>query len=196
MIVNSIKRGLFNSYNNNKLYFNNSKVSYFGRVYTTKNVFPTEIKLSEKGKRLEISFENKNNSDNNNNNNNNNNEKSEIIKYSFSSELLRIETPSVEKSKKGSSMITSGRRDVGIIRIERVGNYAIRLVFDDLHDTGIYSWQYLFQLGQTKYSRMKQYLKDLKKYGKSRDPKIHNKQLKQQQLQQQQQQELTQKTQK
>ncbi|KAN0023977.1 hypothetical protein ACTFIV_008370 [Dictyostelium citrinum] len=179
MIVISIKRGLFNSYN--KLYFNNSLVSYFGRIYTTinKNVFPTEIKLSEKGKRLEISFQN----NKNNNNNNNNNEKSEIIKYSFSSELLRIETPSVEKSKKGLSMIT-GRRDVGIIRIERVGNYAIRLVFDDLHETGIYSWQYLFQLGQTKYSRMKQYLKDLKQYGKSRDPKIHNRQLKQQQYQQ------------
>ncbi|KAN0038443.1 hypothetical protein ACTA71_000621 [Dictyostelium dimigraforme] len=176
MIVNSIKKGLLNSYN--KIYFNNSIVSYFGRVYTTnKNVFPTEIKLSEKGKRLEISFESKNEDS----------EKSGIIKYSFSSELLRIETPSVEKSKKGLSMIT-GRRDVGIIRIERVGNYAIRLVFDDLHDTGIYSWQYLFQLGQTKYSRMKQYLKDLKQYGKSRDPKIHNKQLKQQQQQQQQQQ--------
>ncbi|KAK5579490.1 hypothetical protein RB653_009173 [Dictyostelium firmibasis] len=183
MIINSIKRGfLNNSYNKNKLYFNNSIVSYFGRVYTTntynqnntnKNVFPTEIKLSEKGKRLEITFENKNDNEKND----------DIIKYSFSSELLRIETPSVEKSKKGLSMIT-GRRDVGIIRIERVGNYAIRLVFDDLHDTGIYSWQYLFQLGQTKYSRMKQYLKDLKQYGKSRDPKIHNKQLKQQQQQQ------------
>ena len=65
-------------------------------------------------------------------------------------EYLRVESPSAEVQGHGPSQrqIVPGRRHVGIMAIEPVGNYAVRLVFDDLHDTGIYSWDYLHELGR------------------------------------------------
>ncbi|KAK2969782.1 hypothetical protein RJ640_028062 [Escallonia rubra] len=63
-----------------------------------------------------------------------------------------------------------GRRHVGIMSAEPVGNYGVRLLFDDLHKTGIYTWDYFYHLGSNKFSLMRNYIKTLKKHGLSRDP--------------------------
>jgi DUF971 family protein len=65
--------------------------------------------------------------------------------------------------------IVPGKRNVGIIAIEPVGNYAVRLTFDDLHETGIYSWDYLHELGLEHDRRWQAYLTALAAHGKSRD---------------------------
>ena len=70
----------------------------------------------------------------------------------------------------GQKQIVAGRRHVGIMAVEPVGNYAVRLVFDDLHDTGIYSWEYLHQLGREQARRWASYLDALAAQGMSRDP--------------------------
>jgi DUF971 family protein len=87
-------------------------------------------------------------------------------------EYLRVESPSAEVQGHSPSekKILRGRRHVGILDIEPVGNYAVRLIFDDLHDTGIYSWRYLRELGQAHGVRWQQYLDALKARGLSRDP--------------------------
>jgi len=59
---------------------------------------------------------------------------------------------------------------VGILNIEPTGNYAIRIIFDDLHDTGIYSWDYLYEIGEKKYSLIRKYIKALKQKKLSREP--------------------------
>jgi DUF971 family protein len=68
----------------------------------------------------------------------------------------------------GERRLVAGRRHVGIIGIEPVGNYAVRLIFDDLHDTGIFSWDYLHQLGREQNERWQRYLDTLASRGLSR----------------------------
>uniref|UniRef100_A0A166B9K8 Gamma-butyrobetaine hydroxylase-like N-terminal domain-containing protein n=1 Tax=Daucus carota subsp. sativus TaxID=79200 RepID=A0A166B9K8_DAUCS len=63
-----------------------------------------------------------------------------------------------------------GRRHVGIMSGEPVGNYGVRLLFDDLHKTGIYTWEYLYYIGSNKFTLMRNYIKTLQKHGLSRDP--------------------------
>ena len=70
----------------------------------------------------------------------------------------------------GQKQLVAGRAQVGIIGVEPVGNYAIRIVFDDLHDTGIYSWTYLYQLGREQERRWKEYIAALREHGLSREP--------------------------
>ncbi|KAG0490120.1 hypothetical protein HPP92_006983 [Vanilla planifolia] len=67
-----------------------------------------------------------------------------------------------------------GRRHVGIMSAEPIGNYGVRILFDDLHKTGIYTWDYLYHLGSHKFTLMRSYIKTLKKYGLSRDPQRRN----------------------
>ncbi len=92
--------------------------------------------------------------------------------FSLPTEYLRVESPSAEVQGHGPGQktIVAGRRHVGIMAIEPVGNYAVRLVFDDLHDTGIYSWEYLHQLGREHARRWATYLDALDSRGMSRDP--------------------------
>ena len=92
--------------------------------------------------------------------------------FALPAEYLRVESPSAEvQGHNPSERITvPGRRHVGIIDIEAVGNYAVRLVFDDLHDTGIYSWAFLHQLGREHEARWQTYLAALDAKGLSRDP--------------------------
>lgn len=87
-------------------------------------------------------------------------------------ELLRVESPSAEVQGHGPGQrkTPAGRRHVGIMAVEPVGNYAVRLVFDDLHDTGIYSWSYLYELGANRDRLWADYLKRLEEQGLSRDP--------------------------
>jgi DUF971 family protein len=93
-------------------------------------------------------------------------------RFSLPAEYLRVESPSAEVQGHGpgQKQIVAGRRHVGIMAIEPVGNYAVRLVFDDLHDTGIYSWDYLHELGREHEQRWARYLDALAARGMSRDP--------------------------
>jgi DUF971 family protein len=87
-------------------------------------------------------------------------------------EYLRVESPSAEVQGHGPGqrVVVAGRRHVGIIGVEPVGNYAVRLIFDDLHDTGIYSWDYLRALGREHPERWAAYEAALAARGLTRDP--------------------------
>lgn len=115
--------------------------------------WPSEIRLHDSGARLTIQFDDASN-------------------YDYSAEYLRVESPSAEVQghSPDQKVIVAGRRHVGILRVEPVGNYAVRIVFDDLHDTGIYSWDYLRTLGQEQDSRWATYLAELGARGLSREP--------------------------
>lgn len=83
--------------------------------------------------------------------------------FQFSAEFLRVYSPSAEVKGHGSEprKIVGGKRNVKIVAIEAVGNYAIRPVFDDGHDTGIYSWRYLYECGCDQDEMWDAYLADL-----------------------------------
>ena len=113
----------------------------------------TRIRLKKAEKILEVDFDDGNH-------------------FALPAELLRVESPSAEVQGHSADekKIVAGRRHVNIIEIEPVGHYAIRLTFDDLHDTGIFSWAYLHELGRQKDSRWAAYLSALEAKGLSRDP--------------------------
>ena len=92
--------------------------------------------------------------------------------FTFPAEFLRVLSPSAEVQGHGPSqrVTVPGRRHVGIMRLEPVGNYAVRIVFDDLHDTGIFSWAYLRELGDNQTALWADYLTRLEAEGLSRDP--------------------------
>ncbi|WP_420547697.1 gamma-butyrobetaine hydroxylase-like domain-containing protein [Curvivirga sp.] len=116
-------------------------------------VKPEEIHLHTQEKCLEVSFEN-----------------GKIFK--LPAEYLRVESPSAEVQGHGvgPKKLIAGRKFVGIMNIEPIGNYAIKIIFDDMHDSGLYSWRYLYQLGEEYEVRWEQYLADLKAEGKRREP--------------------------
>ena len=93
-------------------------------------------------------------------------------KFRYPAELLRVESPSAEVMGHGPGQktIVAGRKHVGIIELEPVGNYAVRIKFDDLHDTGIYSWRYLYELGRDQERIWGEYLMALAEKGLSREP--------------------------
>ena len=115
--------------------------------------WPTDITAMNKGRVLEVAFDD-----------------GRTIR--LSAERLRVESPSAEVQGHGpgGKTIVPGRRHVGIIGIEPVGNYAVRLLFDDLHDTGIYSWDYLYEVGREQEQRWQDYLNALASKGLRRDP--------------------------
>lgn len=85
-------------------------------------------------------------------------------------ELLRVLSPSAEVQghAPGQRVTVPGKRNVAIAKIEPVGNYAVRIVFDDTHDTGIFTWSYLHTLGHEKDARWQGYLDELQAKGMSR----------------------------
>ena len=85
-------------------------------------------------------------------------------KFSLPAEYLRVESPSAEVQGHGAGekTIVAGRAHVGIMDLEPVGNYAVRILFDDGHDTGLYSWDYLHELGRDRDKRWSTYLQALK----------------------------------
>ncbi|WP_424810647.1 gamma-butyrobetaine hydroxylase-like domain-containing protein [Roseococcus sp. YIM B11640] len=93
-------------------------------------------------------------------------------RFVLPAEYLRVESPSAEVQGHGPDQktIVPGRRHVGIMRIEPVGNYAVRLIFDDLHDSGIYSWAELHRLGTEQARLWAEYERALAIKGLSRDP--------------------------
>lgn len=92
--------------------------------------------------------------------------------FTYPAEFLRVESPSAEVKGHGADekRIVAGRSHVGIMKIEPVGNYAVRLHFDDLHDTGLFSWRYLYELGERQDEIWQTYLAELDARGLSRDP--------------------------
>lgn len=115
--------------------------------------WPIEIRVQSEEKRLEIEFDNGE-------------------AFSIPAELLRVESPSAEVQGHGPGQKTTvaGRRHVGILAVEPVGNYAVRIRFDDLHDTGLYTWRYLYELGSEQDRLWEDYLGRLEEQGLSRDP--------------------------
>ena len=113
----------------------------------------TRIKLRKADKILEVDFE-------------------DGKQFAFAAELLRVESPSAEVQGHGpgQKVLVAGRRHVGIANVEAVGNYAIRIEFDDLHDTGIFSWRYLYQLGAEHGTRWPEFTAALEAAGLSREP--------------------------
>ena len=93
-------------------------------------------------------------------------------RFALPAEYLRVESPSAEVQGHGpgQKVIVAGRRHVGIIGLEPVGHYALRISFDDLHDTGIFTWEYLRRLGEEQESRWAEYLAALAARGLSREP--------------------------
>ncbi len=120
---------------------------------TESHPWPVELRLKRAEKVLEIAFD-------------------DGTRIACSAEFLRVESPSAEVQGHGpgQKQIVAGRREVGILDIETVGNYAIRIKFDDLHDTGIYSWQYLYELGANQEQTWQDYLAALAARNLSRDP--------------------------
>ena len=92
-------------------------------------------------------------------------------RYKLSCEYLRVSSPSAEVRGHGTGqeVLQTGKRGVSITAIEPVGNYAIKLVFSDGHDTGLYSWDYLYSIGADHDRLWNEYLQRLEKAGASRD---------------------------
>jgi DUF971 family protein len=114
--------------------------------------WPVELRLKRAEKVLEIDYD-------------------DGASFRLPAELLRVESPSAEVKGHGTGqkVTVPGKRQVGLVAAEPVGRYAVRLVFDDGHDTGIYSWSYLRELGETGDQLMAAYVAELAKRGLSRD---------------------------
>lgn len=93
-------------------------------------------------------------------------------RFALPAEYLRVESPSAEVQGHGpgQKVTVAGRRHVGILSVDPVGHYAVRIAFDDLHDTGIFTWGYLRTLGQEQAERWAAYEAALAAQGLSRDP--------------------------
>ena len=117
-------------------------------------VRPTDIKLHQKSRMLEVTFD-------------------DNSQFSFPCEYLRAYSPSAEVRGHGpgQEVLQIGKENVGITNIEPVGNYAVCLFFDDGHNTGIYSWDYLHNLGVNQQKLWDDYLARLEKGGHKRKPK-------------------------
>ncbi len=94
------------------------------------------------------------------------------ITFTYPAELLRVESPSAEVQghSAGEKRVVAGRSHIGIMKVDPVGNYAVRLHFDDLHNTGIFTWRYLYELGERQDEIWQAYLAELEALGLSRDP--------------------------
>ena len=116
---------------------------------------PQSIKLHRKSRILELRYAN-----------------DELLE--LDAEYLRVFSPSAEVRGHGAGqeVLQWGKKEVAIERVAAVGNYALQLFFDDQHDTGIYSWEYLYQLGRDHSTNWSRYLQQLGQAGQSRDPSV------------------------
>lgn len=113
--------------------------------------WPTEIKLDKEKRTLTVHFD-------------------DGKSFSLPAELLRVLSPSAEVQGHSSDqrVTVPGKKDVRITRIDPVGNYAVRITFDDGHDTGLYVWDYLRELGENQNARFAAYLEELSEKGLTR----------------------------
>lgn len=114
--------------------------------------WPTELRVISGRKALAVKFD-------------------DGTEFVLPAEYLRVESPSAEVQGHSPEerKIVPGKRNVMILEVQPVGNYAVRLVFDDLHSSGIYSWPYLHELGRDQETRFQRYLDELAEKGLSRD---------------------------
>ena len=112
---------------------------------------PVEIRLRTRSRLLEISFD-------------------DGTRYELPAEYLRVHSPSAEVQGHGGgeTVLVPGKENVGISAVEPIGHYAVRLVFDDGHDTGLYTWKYLRELGAEREARWLIYLRRLEAAGLKR----------------------------
>ncbi|HEX5514109.1 MAG TPA: DUF971 domain-containing protein [Gammaproteobacteria bacterium] len=116
-------------------------------------MIPTEIKLHRKSRILEVHFD-------------------DGKMFELPAEYLRVHSPSAEVRGHGpnTAVLQIGKENVNINDIQQVGNYAVKLVFDDGHSTGLYSWDYLYELGTHQEQYWQRYLDALKQAGVERQP--------------------------
>ncbi len=117
---------------------------------------PTEIRLRQKSRVLQVGFD-------------------DGSEFELPFEYLRVHSPSAEVRGHGpgQDVLQTGKENVGIERLEPVGHYALKIVFDDGHDTGLYTWNYLYELGADYDSRWQAYLDRLTAAGYARQPNKH-----------------------
>jgi DUF971 family protein len=115
--------------------------------------WPTELRLHKDRRSLTVAFENGQS-------------------FQLPAEYLRVRSPSAEVQghSPDERKTVGGKRAVAILEVLPVGNYAVRLVFDDMHSTGIYSWEYLHQLGSTQTANWQEYLDELAAKRLTREP--------------------------
>ena len=114
--------------------------------------WPTEIRLAPDRRTLTVTFD-------------------DGTQFSYAAEYLRVLSPSAEVQghSPDQRQTVPGKKDVGIMSIDAVGNYAVRITFDDMHSTGIYGWDYLRDLGENEEARWQAYLDELAAKGLSRE---------------------------
>ena len=114
--------------------------------------WPTEIKLTSGGRHLKVLFD-------------------DGCSYDLAAELLRVLSPSAEVQghSRRERKTVGGKRNVAIIGVDPIGTYAVRLSFDDMHSTGLFTWVYLHELGREQPGKWADYLQELQERGLSRD---------------------------
>ncbi|TAN79139.1 MAG: DUF971 domain-containing protein [Gallionella sp.] len=117
------------------------------------SVRPTEIKLHQQSRLLEIAF-------------------SDEVCYQLPYEFLRVYSPSAEVigHGRGQETLQTGKKNVAVLEVLPVGTYAMKIVFDDGHDSGLYTWEYLYDLGKDQTALWQDYLGRLTAAGASREP--------------------------
>ena len=119
----------------------------------TSTLWPTELRLHKDRKTLTVSYE-------------------AGERFDLAAEYLRVRSPSAEVQGHSPSerRTVGGKQHVQILELQPIGNYAVRLAFDDMHSTGIFSWEYLFELGRNREKYWNEYLAELSEKGLSRVP--------------------------
>ncbi|PKM04323.1 MAG: 1-(5-phosphoribosyl)-5-((5-phosphoribosylamino)methylideneamino)imidazole-4-carboxamide isomerase [Gammaproteobacteria bacterium HGW-Gammaproteobacteria-6] len=112
---------------------------------------PTTIKLHKTSRTLELGY-------------------ADGRSFSLPAEYLRVSSPSAEVRGHGKPVLQTGKQHVALVGIEPAGSYALKLVFDDGHDSGLFTWEYLYQLATEQPQRWQAYLDQLAAAGASRDP--------------------------
>jgi DUF971 family protein len=120
---------------------------------TDASMWPTELRLQKDRRTLMVSFDNGQ-------------------RFELPAEYLRVKSPSAEVQghSPDERKTVPGKKNVMILEVQPVGNYAVRLVFDDLHSTGIFSWAYLHELGREYRRYWQEYLDELLQKNLSREP--------------------------
>ena len=115
--------------------------------------WPTELRVSKDRRSLRVAFD-------------------DGTAFDLAAEYLRVTSPSAEVQGHSESerKTVPGKRNVEIVGVEPVGNYAVKIAFDDMHDTGIFGWNYLYELGTRQDEKWRNYLAELEAKGLSRDP--------------------------
>ena len=112
---------------------------------------PTDIKLHKASKTLSLKY-------------------ASGEEYHLPAEFLRVHSPSAEVQGHGKPVLQFGKIGVGLSKVEPAGQYALKLTFDDGHDSGLFTWEYLYQLAVRQEDLWNDYLAELKAAGKTRDP--------------------------